>query len=876
MKKIILCCVLLCALLDVCLCQVAPVGDFSWNFPASPNQVQFVDQSANAPTQWMWNFGDGVGSTLQNPLHVFSSIGTYHVCLDCSNQFGSSSTICHDIIITSITTLALAVTLENDNTVCKGSSVVLNPTAYNGTPPYTFYWSSIGNTPSCVTCKNPTVTITQNSGYSVTVEDATGRTATADIQYSVSSDTNQLSLIVSNNPIDCTHPEDTVVVIVANGIEPYKFNFGDLSTVTGSSPQQHIFYIPGDLVINVTDSIGCAASYLGTVVSNGISILSTQTVHPICEGMNTGKIKIAVSNGVAPYTFHWSTNATADSIFNVRAGDYRVTVTDATLCSFAFTFNLSPLNGWGFGTYLISSDANCGNSGTILNHPGNGLSPYTYNWGGGITTQNRAGLSGGVYNVTVTDSLGCSTTASGSVLSTCYAHITGFVFNDYNNNCVKDSGELAIPNKLISAQSSFNTFYGNTSISGQFDIPVPVIGTYSVGVIQHSGLCGAYSFCGGAPMVQVSSLDTSYSVDSFALQGSYDFNLHLSAGWGAANPGFTKNYRIQYGDYSMFGSGGLITIIFKYDTNLIYQSSSLPLPIHDLVNHTLTWVLNDTIPFLQGMVDVTFLVPINLSLTYFLQTDFTITPTIGDCDSFNNHVHTSDLVTGSHDPNEKRVEPAGKILEEDSVLTYTIHFQNTGTDSTHFIIVKDTLSQNLNAATVRNIASSHPYSEFTISGNGILTWVFNPLRLVDSFTNEPGSHGFVKFTVKKKSNMPIGSIISNKAHIYFDYNVPVVTNTVADTVSEPNYISALRSEDGISVKAFPNPFSNATNILVEGLKGNFNFELYDVTGRLRNKISSIETNQFQLHRDELSSGVYFYRITSVNKKQSGYGKLVVE
>ncbi len=96
----------------------------------------------------------------------------------------------------------------------------------------------------------------------------------------------------------------------------------------------------------------------------------------------------------------------------------------------------------------------------------------------------------------------------------------------------------------------------------------------------------------------------------------------------------------------------------------------------------------------------------------------------------------------------------------------------------------------------------------------VVTWMFNPLRLVDSFTNESGSHGFVMLTVNMKSNMTIGSTVSNKAHIYFDYNDPIVTNTVADNISEPNSTSEVRSSDGITVKAFPNPFRNTARIAI--------------------------------------------------------------
>ena len=219
--------------------------------------------------------------------------------------------------------------------------------------------------------------------------------------------------------------------------------------------------------------------------------------------------------------------------------------------------------------------------------------------------------------------------------------------------------------------------------------------------------------------------------------------------------------------------------------------------------------------------------------------------------------------------------PEGDIQENDSVLTYTIHFQNTGNDTTWFITVKDTLSSYLNPATVVNVASSHEYSTFDISGTGILTWLFNPIFLVDSFTNEPASKGFVMFRVKKKPNLPLNTQIKNRAHIYFDYNEPVATNTVTSTLTDPNYIFNVTNDAAIQVIAAPNPFTAQTQITVEGVTGAFNFELFDVSGKLLQKKNALTDNRFVINREGMSAGIYFYSITTTTK-QKAFGRLVVE
>lgn len=56
-----------------------------------PLTVQFVDESENTPTSWLWTFGDGSTSTSQNPLHTYTSAGTYTVTLTATNPAGSNT-----------------------------------------------------------------------------------------------------------------------------------------------------------------------------------------------------------------------------------------------------------------------------------------------------------------------------------------------------------------------------------------------------------------------------------------------------------------------------------------------------------------------------------------------------------------------------------------------------------------------------------------------------------------------------------------------------------------------------------------------------------------------------------------------------------------
>ncbi len=70
-----------------------PVANFTANTTSITEDeiVNFTDISINSPTSWSWNFGDSGTSTLQNPSHTYSNIGTYTVSLTATNAYGSDT-----------------------------------------------------------------------------------------------------------------------------------------------------------------------------------------------------------------------------------------------------------------------------------------------------------------------------------------------------------------------------------------------------------------------------------------------------------------------------------------------------------------------------------------------------------------------------------------------------------------------------------------------------------------------------------------------------------------------------------------------------------------------------------------------------------------
>jgi hypothetical protein len=133
-----------------------------------------------------------------------------------------------------------------------------------------------------------------------------------------------------------------------------------------------------------------------------------------CFGGNDGWITANVTGGTPPYTYLWSNTQTSQSISDLEASYYAVTVTDYVGATAELGANLrapqqieitltSPTypNGYNVSCYqCFNGSINTGVQG--------GITPYTYSWYDGPTTQNRTSVGGVTYKVTITDANSCT------------------------------------------------------------------------------------------------------------------------------------------------------------------------------------------------------------------------------------------------------------------------------------------------------------------------------------------------------------------------------------------------------------------------------------------------------------------------------------
>ncbi len=147
--------------------------------------------------------------------------------------------------------------------------------------------------------------------------------------------------------------------------------------------------------------------------------------------------------------------------------------------------------------------------------------------------------------------------------------------------------------------------------------------------------------------------------------------------------------------------------------------------------------------------------------------------------------------------------------------------------------------------------------------------------LPDSNIDEMASNGYVMYSIKPKlSQLKFGTLISNKADIYFDYNEAVATNTAVVKLTTITKVNDIHDAKALELKAVPNPTDQWTSIALPDYLRNksLNVKLTNSSGReLRNYKFSGST--LKVERNELFTGIYFLSISD-QQGLKAYSKII--
>lgn len=295
----------------------------------------------------------------------------------------------------------------------------------------TFTWSPTTDMTGSGTLV-PTVSPSSTTAYTISATDQTGCATTITSNITVSPG---ITLSTTQTNVACFgNLTGAVDLTVSGGTSPFTYLW------TGGSTSEDLSGVAaGTYSVTVTDALSCTntTSVTLTQPASALTASITSQTNVKCFGNVTGAASLTRGGGTSPYTYLWTGGAITQNLTNVVAGIYSVTVTDDSLCTVTASVTITEPAA-ALSTSVLAIDADCfgATTGSANTTTTGGTSPYTYIWDDPLfqTTANATGLTAGTYNVTVTDSLLCTTTASVTITQPAEIILTSVVTNSTCGN----------------------------------------------------------------------------------------------------------------------------------------------------------------------------------------------------------------------------------------------------------------------------------------------------------------------------------------------------------------------------------------------------------------------------------------------------------
>jgi len=369
----------------------------------------------------VYNYQWNNGPTTQDQTGVGG--GTYTVTV--TDESGCWIAI-DSIILNQINQLLVNTTVTNVScSAANGGTATANTTG--GTPPLSYNWSNGDLT--------QTITGLMAGTYTVTVTSTDGCSGTAS---AIITAPTPLNVSIQGVSTACTACIGTADATISGGTPPYTFNWSN-----GVATEDVTGLCKGSYTLSVTDSNGCVQTASITIASSntfGISFIDVDN-NVTCNGGCDGAGTVAATGGQTPYNYQWGNGATTASITGLCSGAYPVTVTDANGCKevtgviilepTVITINVT-LNG--------NVSCNSLSDGSATATANGGVSPYTYQWDNGETTQTATMLDAGTHVITVTDASLCTATSSILITEPDLLSATAVLDNNVSCNGLSDGG----------------------------------------------------------------------------------------------------------------------------------------------------------------------------------------------------------------------------------------------------------------------------------------------------------------------------------------------------------------------------------------------------------------------------------------------------
>ncbi|MFN0030548.1 MAG: FG-GAP-like repeat-containing protein [Flavobacteriales bacterium] len=357
---------------------------------------------------------------------------------------------------------------------------------------------------------------------------------------------------------------------------------------------------------------------------------------------------------------------------------------------------------------------------------------------------------------------------------------TTAIYMDANDNGIMDENEQMMPSASIQLSGAYNAMYSG---NGTYWLPAQS-GAYTVTPVYNTSLW------------QLSSDNASYymnvNVEADIPDDTLWFGLKplgtvLSAeinttaiGWSCIEDSFQSHTVVSNTGNSLLNG----VVALQFDNGLMNVVATYP-STDSIVGDTIYWTVQNLWPLSSSDFEVEFTHPgidnigalaqFHSSVFIMQESNLLLADDYAD----------ANVVECAYDPNDKQVSPQGfspsaYVLNE-TQLEYTIRFQNTGNATAQDVIIQDQLSTNLDFATLQVSGTSHPMV-LQLADDGLVHFHFQNIMLPDSGADYLGSMGYVKYRIDMQPELQPGTTIQNTAHIFFDTNPAITTNTTLSTI----------------------------------------------------------------------------------------------
>ncbi|HET6245742.1 MAG TPA: PKD domain-containing protein, partial [Bacteroidia bacterium] len=399
---------------------IGPDAGFSFVSP-SCGTYNFTKTCQTANSSFLWTFGDGNSSTLQNPSHTYSSSGgNYTITLQITDALGCVKTSSQTVSIVS----TAAPALSSNSPLCEGNTLNLTTPSITGA---TYSWTGPNGFAS--TSQNPVISniTSANAGTYSLILTVSGCV------------TNPGTVLVTINPLPasptalgttiCSGNTATLTATAPGGTyQWYTAASGGTLLITGAVYTTPVLSATTTYYVQTTSVNGCISARTAVTVTVNPTPATPTASYNNSPVLCVGSTIMLAATTITGATYSWTgpnsfaSTAQNPSIANATtamSGTYSVIAIVNSCSSAVATVNVT-INANPIITSINETDPlSCGvNNGAItINATGSGLT-YSINGGSSFAASNTfTGLGAGSYSIVVMSSAGCTVQGSASLSS---------------------------------------------------------------------------------------------------------------------------------------------------------------------------------------------------------------------------------------------------------------------------------------------------------------------------------------------------------------------------------------------------------------------------------------------------------------------------